>query len=77
MSKERRDKDYLGDIQDSAKRIASYTEDLTYDGFMKDSKTQDAVVRNLEVIGEATKNLSNRLRKQHPQTMEGSSGRKG
>jgi uncharacterized protein with HEPN domain len=34
---------------------------------MQDSKTQDAVVRNLEVIGEATKNLSARLRKTYPQ----------
>ena len=46
MSKERRDKDYLGDIQDSVKRIALYTEGLSYDGFIEDIRTQDAVVRN-------------------------------
>jgi len=34
---------------------------------MNDTKTQDAVIRNLEVIGEATKNISNRLRKKYIQ----------
>ena len=47
-------------------RIATYTEGLTFNQFMKDSKTQDAVIRNLEIIGEAAKNLSSRLRKTHP-----------
>ena len=36
---------------------------LTYQEFMEDIKTQDAVVRNLEIIGEAAKNLSTNLRK--------------
>lgn len=67
MSKERRDKEYLNDIKDSIERVASYIEGMTYDVFMKDNKTQDAVVRNLEVVGEATKYLSDRLRKKHPQ----------
>jgi len=67
MSKERRDRDYISDIWDSIKKIALYIEDLTCDEFMEDSKTQDAVVRNLEVMGEATKNLSIRLRKKYPQ----------
>ena len=67
MSKERRDWDYLRDIQDAMEKIALYTEGLTYDEFMKDSKTQDAVVRNLEVVGEATRNLSATLRQRHPQ----------
>jgi len=66
MSK-RRDQDYLGDIREAIQRIAAYTMDLTYERFMEDLKTQDAVVRNLEVIGEATKNLSGQLRKAYPQ----------
>jgi len=66
MSK-RRDQDFLGDIQEAMRRIASYTEGMTYEQFMEDNKTQDAVIRNLEVIGEATKNLSSRLRRAHPQ----------
>ena len=39
---------------------------MTYDVFLKDTKTQDAVIRNLEIIGEATKNLSPTLRAAYP-----------
>ena len=62
MSK-RRDLDCLNDIQEAIRRILTYTADLTYKQFMEDIKTQDAVVRNLEIIGEATKNLSVNARK--------------
>jgi uncharacterized protein with HEPN domain len=64
MSK-RRDPDYLNDIREAIDRILTYTADLTYQQFMEDIKTQDAVVRNLEIIGEATKNLSVSVRKSH------------
>ena len=63
----RRDQDYLSDIREAIQRIAVYTAGLNYEQFMQDNKTQDAVVRNLEIIGEATKNLSNHLRTTHPQ----------
>jgi uncharacterized protein with HEPN domain len=66
MSK-RRDRDYLSDILEALKRISIYTDQLSYKQFMNDTKTQDAVIRNLEVIGEATKKLSNRLRKKYIQ----------
>ncbi len=65
MSK-RRDLDCLNDIQEAIGRILSYTADMTYKQFMEDIKTQDAVVRNLEIIGEATKNLSVSARKAYP-----------
>lgn len=38
---------------------------MTYDSFVADVKTQDAVIRNLEILGEATKNLSDPLRAKH------------
>jgi len=60
MSK-RSDQDLLSDIQEAAQRIAIYTAGMTYDTFLGDTKTQDAVIRNLEIIGEATKNLSGEL----------------
>ncbi len=60
---ERRNGDYLSDILEAMRRIVIYTSGLTFEQFMKDIKTQDAVVRNLEVVGEATKNLSGSLRK--------------
>ena len=65
MSK-RRDSDYLNDIREGIHKILTYTAELTYEQFMADIKTQDAVVRNLEIIGEATKKLSTHLRKSYP-----------
>lgn len=66
MSK-RRDANYLADIQEAIERINEYTAGLSYEEFQTDRKTQDAVVRNLEIIGEATKNLTADLRKAHPE----------
>ena len=65
MSK-RTDNDFLRDIQEAMRRIAVYTAGMTYETFLADIKTQDAVIRNLEVIGEATKQLSPKLRTQYP-----------
>ena len=66
MSK-RRDQDYLGDICEAINRIRAYASEIDYEEFLGDQKTQDAVIRNLEIIGEAIKNLSNTVRKGHPQ----------
>ncbi len=56
MSK-REPKLLIGDIIDSAEKIKEYTLSLSFDDFLKDSKTRDAVVRNFEIIGEAAKRL--------------------
>jgi uncharacterized protein with HEPN domain len=61
MSK-RTDREFLSDILEAIRRIKAYTEGMTYEAFLEDTKTQDAVVRNLEIIGEAVKNLSEELR---------------
>lgn len=66
MSSRRRDRDYIADIQEAIQRILAYTQDMSWDTFLHDDRTQDAVVRNIEVIGEATKNLSGTLRKRYP-----------
>ncbi|HPM95208.1 MAG TPA: DUF86 domain-containing protein [Mesotoga sp.] len=42
---------------DSINRIAAYVRNMSYDEFMADFKTQDAVIRNIEIIGEAAKQL--------------------
>jgi uncharacterized protein with HEPN domain len=65
MSK-RRDSDFLGDIQEAARRLMAYTSGMTYEAFMADEKTQDAVIRNLEIMGEAAKNLSAELQAKYP-----------
>jgi len=66
MSK-RRDIDYLGDIKEAIESITIYTQGLTFDEFTQDRKTQDAVIRNLEIIGEAAKNISAHLKKKYSQ----------
>jgi len=55
----------LSDIQEAVERITDYTAGMTYEAFMKERKTQDAVIRNLEIVGEATKNLSSEVRQKH------------
>ena len=47
-------------------RVVTYTKGMSYEEFMADPRTQDAVVRNLEVIGEAVKGLSDDTRAQNP-----------
>jgi uncharacterized protein with HEPN domain len=47
----------LADIREAIEKIDRYTGGLSLDGFMADEKTQDAVVRNLEIIGEAANRL--------------------
>ena len=64
MSK-RSDKEFLSDIQEAVKRIRLYTDNMDYAKFSKDLKTQDAVVRNLEIVGEAIKNISEGLQTKH------------
>ena len=59
-------KDFLSDVQEAMRRVKVYTIGMTYEAFLADTRTQDAVVRNLEIIGEATKNLSKGLRTRCP-----------
>lgn len=59
------DRTYLLHIHDAVCRVMDYTRDGR-DAFLADPKTQDAVIRNLEIIGEATKNLSEPLRSANP-----------
>jgi uncharacterized protein with HEPN domain len=57
---------YLEDILEATRKITSYTAHLSKAAFLDDEKTFDAVVRNLEVIGEAVKKLPEDLRAKHP-----------
>jgi len=52
----------LEDILDSAERIVEYTEGMTFLDFSKDNKTIDAVIRNFEIIGEASHLLPDHLK---------------
>ena len=61
-----RDQVYLSHIQDAAGKVAEYVA-VGSEEFMARTHWQDAVVRQLEVIGEATKRLSTELRDAHPE----------
>jgi len=53
---------YLEDILLSMQKIEKYVEGYDFEVFKADSKTIDAVVRNFEIIGEASKNLPDDLK---------------
>jgi uncharacterized protein with HEPN domain len=57
---------YLEDILESCGKIERYTAQLSFDQFVEDEKTYDAVVRNLEIIGEAAKNVPEDIRRRYP-----------
>ena len=63
----RRDKAFLSDILNACQNILEYSDGFDFQLFMKDKKTQDAVIRNIEVIGEAIKNISKGLKQKYPQ----------
>lgn len=64
MSK-RGNTEFLADIKEAITRIEEYTYKTGFDHFLKDSKTQDAVIRNLQIIGEAVKNITADFKKKH------------
>jgi len=63
----REDKLYFKDILDAISKIEKYTKNLSYEEFFNNLMVIDAVVRNLEIIGEATKNLSKEIKSQYPE----------
>lgn len=58
---------YLDDILEAVESIAGYTSGLDFEAFRQDRKTQDAVLRNLEIIGEAASRLPEPLRQAAPE----------
>src|SRR5262249_20869365 len=64
---DRADRELLGDILEAIRRAEAYMEGQSYEQFLVDTKTQDAVIRALEIVGEATKKLSPALRERHPE----------
>ncbi len=65
MSK-RSDREFLSDILEAMRRIEAYKAEMTLAALLWDTKTQYAVVRNLEIISEATKRLSAEARERYP-----------
>ena len=59
--------DYLADILDAIENIAQFIQGMTFEEFANDVKTTFAVIRALEIIGEATKKIPQSVRDSHPE----------
>lgn len=61
-----RDLTYLEHIGAAIDKIQAYTKGLSEESFQNSTLVQDAVVRQFEIIGEATKRLSKEIREEYP-----------
>ena len=50
-------KDFIGHMLEAAERVLQYTKGLSHEEFFANPLVQDAVIRNIEIIGEAANNL--------------------
>lgn len=62
--------DYIGDILSAVDELTEFTANMTFEQFEKDRKTSNAVIRSIEVIGEAVKNLPDEVRTRQAATDE-------
>lgn len=67
MREDRFHEDYLEDILSTANKICDFIRGMTFDSFRHDDKTMFAVVRALEIIGEAAKRIPEKIRQDHPE----------
>lgn len=58
---------YLTDIIEAGKRIERYSRSMTIEKLQKDTLVLDGIVRNLEIIGEAAKNIPIQIKARHPE----------
>ena len=65
----RNDRAYLIHIREAIESIEEYLENVTYDKFTSNKMIIDAVVRELEIAGEASNNLSDEFREKHPEIL--------
>ncbi len=63
----RTDDALVAEILGAARRATAYVGGMSYTAFVEDTRTQDAVIRNIEIIGEAAKNVSDTVRARYPQ----------
>jgi len=58
--------DYIEDILEAMSNVVEFTKGMSYEEFVKDTKTVYAVIRALEIVGEAAKNIPEDVRKKYP-----------
>jgi len=64
--KERDYEDFVQDILDSINDVEDFIGEMEFEDFIKDKKTIYSVVRAIEIIGEAAKNVPEQVRKKYP-----------
>ena len=57
---------FIKDILDAIEKIEEFVADMSYEEFVEDDKTKSAVIRKFEIIGEATKNVSDEIKEKYP-----------
>ena len=62
----RRPEVYLRDILNSINKVQNYSANMSYKKFKEKEMVQDAILRNLEIIGEAVKNIPSDIREEYP-----------
>jgi len=67
MNQYQRDMGYLVDMQTAISKIQRYTQGMSLDTFIANELVQDAVLRNITIIGEAVSKLSDAMTEKHPQ----------
>jgi uncharacterized protein with HEPN domain len=65
--KKRETEDFVRDIRDSINAIEEFIKGNTFQDFIKEQKTNYAVIRAIEIIGEATKNIPKSFRSKYPE----------
>ncbi len=58
---------YLEDMRDSCRKVMRYAEGMSIEQLAADEKTLDAVMRNLEITGEAAKQVPQDVKNRHPE----------
>jgi len=66
MKAPRQSIDYLNDIIDAIEKAEAFSRDMSMDEFLADEKTLYATVRAIEIIGEASKHVPERVRQRYP-----------
>lgn len=67
MSEKRPASLLLFDIAESIGKIEDYTQGISFDQLMQDERTKDAILRNIQIIGEASKHIPDSLTASHPE----------